>query len=104
MQARGGSLPQQRPDRWQHPTTRHTVPEVSPCPDGGVHRWRLLILGASAVIRWAGRRGASGSSWLARMLARKPTMLVIVALANKTARIVWALLGACPGNAVLRGI
>jgi transposase len=53
---------------------------------------RLLILGASAVIRWAGRRGASGSSWLARMLARKPTMLVTVALANKTARIVWALL------------
>ena len=26
------------------------------------------------------------------MLARKPKMLVIVALANKTARIVWALL------------
>jgi transposase len=34
---------------------------------------------------------ASGS-WLARMLARKPPMLVIVALANKTARIAWALI------------
>ena len=31
-------------------------------------------------------------SWLARMLARKPRMLVTVALANKMARIVWALL------------
>lgn len=31
-------------------------------------------------------------SWLAGMLARKPKMLVTVALANKTARIVWALL------------
>jgi transposase len=53
---------------------------------------RLLIIGASAVIRQAGRREASAGSWLAQLLRRKPTMLVIVALANKTARIVWALL------------
>src|ERR687894_2679803 len=53
---------------------------------------RLLILGASAVVRWAGQRGAAAGSWLARMLPRKPRMLVTVALANKTARIVWALL------------
>jgi transposase len=53
---------------------------------------RLLILGASAVVSWAGRRGAPEGSWLARMLARKPKMLVTVALANKTARVVWALL------------
>ena len=53
---------------------------------------RLLILGASAVVRWAGQRGAPAGSWLARMLARKPRMLVTVALANKMARIVWALL------------
>ena len=53
---------------------------------------RLLILGASAVIRWAAHRGAPAGSWLAGMLARKPRMLVTVALANKTARIVWALL------------
>ena len=36
-------------------------------------------------------RRAQGS-WLASMLARKPRMLVTVALANKTARIIWALL------------
>jgi transposase len=53
---------------------------------------RLLILGASAVIRQACLRGAPAGSWLARILPRKPRMLVIVALANKTARIVWALL------------
>jgi transposase len=53
---------------------------------------RLLIIGASAVIRWAGRRDAPTGPWLARMLARKPKMLVIVALADKTARVVWALL------------
>jgi transposase len=53
---------------------------------------RLLILGASAVVRWASQRGAAEGSWLARMLCRKPRMLVTVALANKMARIVWALL------------
>jgi len=53
---------------------------------------RLLILGASAVVRWASQRGAPEGSWLARMLARKPKMLVTVALANKMARVVWALL------------
>lgn len=53
---------------------------------------RLLIIGGSAVVRQACMRGAPAGSWLARMLARKPRMLVTVALANKTARIVWALL------------
>ena len=52
---------------------------------------RLLIIGASAVVQRTGPRAPSGS-WLARMLARKPKMLVVVALANKMARIVWALL------------
>ena len=53
---------------------------------------RLLILGGSAVVRWASQRGVPKGSWLAGMLARKPKMLVTVALANKTARVVWALL------------
>jgi transposase len=53
---------------------------------------RLLIIGASAVVRWAARKGAVAGSWLARMLSRKPPMLVTVALANKMARIVWALM------------
>jgi transposase len=53
---------------------------------------RLLILGSSAVVLHASRRGAPRGSWLEGMLARKPRMLVVVALANKTARIVWAVL------------
>ena len=53
---------------------------------------RLLFIGAAAVVKQAARRGAAKGSWLEQMLARKPRMLVIAALANKTARIVWALL------------
>ncbi|WGR72995.1 MULTISPECIES: IS110 family transposase [unclassified Bradyrhizobium] len=53
---------------------------------------RLLIIGACAVVRHARRHGTPQGSWLARMLSRKPSMLVIVALANKMARIAWALL------------
>ena len=53
---------------------------------------RLLIIGASAVVRQAAAHGAPPHSWLARMLARKPRMLVTVALANKMARIAWALM------------
>lgn len=53
---------------------------------------RLLIIGASAVASWAIRKGVPSGSWLDRMLRRKPPMLVRVALANKMARTVWALL------------
>ena len=53
---------------------------------------RLLIIGSSAVVQQASKRGAPKGSWLEQMLTRKPRMLVTVALANKMARIVWALL------------
>ena len=53
---------------------------------------RLLIIGSSSVVLQASRRGAVPGSWPARMLACKPRMLVTVAQANKTARIVWAVL------------
>jgi len=53
---------------------------------------RLLIIGAMAVVRWAARRGAAVGSWLARMMARKPRMLVAIALANRIARVAWALM------------
>lgn len=53
---------------------------------------RLLITGAMAVVRWATRRGAPEGSWLWKMLQRKPRMLVAVALANRMARIAWALM------------
>lgn len=53
---------------------------------------RLLIIGASSATKVAARDPDKASAWLAGMLARKPRMLVTVALANKTARIVWALM------------
>ncbi|MCJ8142860.1 IS110 family transposase [Ancylobacter sp. A5.8] len=53
---------------------------------------RLLILGASSATKVAARDPDKASGWLAGMLARKPRMLVTVALANKMARIVWALM------------
>jgi transposase len=53
---------------------------------------RLLIIGSSSVVKQASKRGAPKGSWLEQMLARKPRMLVTVALANKTARVVWAVL------------
>lgn len=53
---------------------------------------RLLVIGASSVVRSARTRGAGGDGWLSRMLARKPLQLVIVALANRMARIAWALI------------
>lgn len=53
---------------------------------------RLLIIGASAVVRWASRHGAAEGSWLSRMIGRKPPMLITVALANRMARIAWALM------------
>jgi transposase len=53
---------------------------------------RLLIIGANSVLLQVACHGAPAGSWIARMVARKPPMLVRVALANKMARIVWALL------------
>ena len=54
-------------------------------------RW-LLVAGAMSVIRHAKRRGRSCLPWLADIIDRKPTKVAAVALANKNARIVWALL------------
>ena len=54
---------------------------------------RLLVVGAMSVIRNAVRHGIVHDPWLARMLARNPKKLklVAIALANRTARILWAL-------------
>lgn len=52
---------------------------------------RLLITGAMAVAQNTIRRGEITDPWLAGMLARKPKVLVVVAVANRTARMVRAL-------------
>ena len=54
---------------------------------------RLLISGAHAVLQDLKRGQARpGSAWAAGLLQRRPFKLVAVALANKTARIAWAVL------------
>jgi transposase len=53
---------------------------------------RLLIIGAMSRLNWMGRRSIAQGSWLARMMAKKPRLLVAVALANKMARAIWAML------------
>ena len=53
-------------------------------------RW-LLVAGSMTVIRHAKRRGTA-NPWLAELIGRKPTKVAAVALANKLARIAWALL------------
>ena len=51
---------------------------------------RLLVLGATAVIQQA--KSGRAAPWLLGLLARKPKKLVAVALANKMARIIWAMM------------
>lgn len=53
---------------------------------------RLLIIGAMSRLTWLTRKSITEGSWLARMAARKPRMLVAIALANKMARTIWAVL------------
>lgn len=53
---------------------------------------RLLVVGMTALVRRAKYKPETTSPWLAALLARKPVRVVTVALANKAARIVWALM------------
>lgn len=52
---------------------------------------QLLVVGALAVVRYAQRNGTR-RPWLVQLLARRTTKVATVALANKTARIVWAIM------------
>lgn len=51
----------------------------------------LLIVGATSILKQA-RRGVKLSSWIVSLMARRPYKVVAVALANKIARTIWALL------------
>ena len=52
---------------------------------------RLLVLGATAVVRYA-RNKPDFAGWVNALLARRPARVVTVAVANKLARIVWAIM------------
>ena len=63
---------------------------ISKMGDGYLRK--LLVVGATSVVRRA-RTGASASaSWVNALLERRPTRVVTVAMANKNARIAWAVL------------
>ncbi|MCP4011058.1 MAG: IS110 family transposase, partial [Proteobacteria bacterium] len=53
---------------------------------------KLLVHGARTVLRWRVVKKEKRTIWLEDMLHRRPTNVVLVAMANKTARVVWALL------------
>lgn len=59
---------------------------------GDSHLRTLLIHGARAVIYAAQRKTQKSDDWLSKLLARRNLNVAAVALANKNARIVWALL------------
>jgi transposase len=52
---------------------------------------QLLVVGALAVVRYAERNGTR-RPWLVQLLARRSTKVATVALANKTARMAWAIM------------
>ena len=59
--------------------------------EGNAYIRRLLVTGMTAVLRYT-RTDRERNPWVAGLLERKPARLVSVALANKTARIAWAVL------------
>jgi transposase len=52
---------------------------------------QMLVIGSLAVIRYAERNGTR-RPWLVKLMARRATKVAAVALANKTARMVWAIM------------
>jgi transposase len=52
----------------------------------------LLVVGATAIVRYTRRKATAVSVWASRLLERKPARLVTVAVANKMARIAWAVM------------
>ena len=52
----------------------------------------LLVAGAVAVLRHTRNRTTKDAAWVRGLLVRRPTKVAAVALANKTARIAWAVM------------
>lgn len=53
---------------------------------------KLLVIGATSIIRSAGRADPRTREWVQGLLERKPARLASVAMANKMARVIWALI------------
>jgi len=59
---------------------------------GNPYLRQLLVLGATASLRWLHKRTDPLAVWTRQLLQRRPARLVTVALANKLARIAWAIM------------
>jgi transposase len=70
---------------------------------GNAYLRRLLVMGATTQMRGQRRENAPGGVWFEQLLRRKPARLATVALANKMARVAWAVLtkGECYRSAVV---
>jgi transposase len=79
-----GLVPRQRSSG-----SREWLGGISKRGDGYLRR--LLVHGARTVVRWQ-KRSDPASRWLGELLARRPVNVATVALANKNARIAWALM------------
>ena len=53
---------------------------------------KLLVVGATSVIRRAETNTTKTGAWVRSLMERKPARVATVAMANKTARIAWAIL------------
>lgn len=53
---------------------------------------KMLVVGATSVLRVAHKRKGALADWIVALRARKPEKLAAVALANKLARIIWAIM------------
>ena len=53
---------------------------------------KMLVVGCTSALRVAGRRKGALAEWIAALRSRKPERVVAVALANKVARICWAIM------------
>jgi transposase len=60
--------------------------------EGNERLRQLLVLGATSVIKVAKPGSKHATPWLSGLLGRRPRMVAAVALANKMARIVWAMM------------
>jgi transposase len=60
--------------------------------NGNAYVRTLLIVGATALLRGSYRAKAAGGQWFTELLKRKSARLASVALANKMARVAWAIL------------
>jgi len=69
---------------------KHRMGKISKA--GNERLRQLLVVGAMAVIRYAKPGSKSATAWLLQLLERRPRKVAAIALANKMARIIWAMM------------